>query len=167
MSLPVMLITGTSRGLGRNLAEYYSNNGYFVIGCSRSEHTFYSSNYQHYQIDLAQPSAASHLFKQIKEDNYKIGCLINNAGISNSVGQYNNELSRQEVIANAQNRARNRSGKGEAIGSMGSNIANQMMDNKKGNMDQETLQLMMKYYNDPQFKKYLEESGFNKKKTGK
>jgi hypothetical protein len=50
---------------------------------------------------------------------------------------------------------------------MGSNIANQMMDNKKTNMDQETLQLMMKYYNDPQFKKYLEESGFNKKKTGK
>jgi len=90
-----------------------------------------------------------------------------NAGIANSVGQYNNELSRQEVIANAMNRARTRSGKGEAIGSMGSNIANQMMDNKKGNMDQETLQLMMKYYNDPQFKKYLEESGFNKKKTGK
>jgi len=90
-----------------------------------------------------------------------------NAGISNSVGQYNNELARQEVIANAQNRARNRSGKGEAIGSLGSNVANQMMDNKKGNMDQETLQLMMKYYNDPQFKKYLEESGFNKKKTGK
>jgi hypothetical protein len=90
-----------------------------------------------------------------------------NAGISNSVGQYNNELARQEVIANAMNRARNRSGKGEAIGSLGSNVANQMMDNKKTNMDQETLQLMMKYYNDPQFKKYLEESGFNKKKTGK
>lgn len=90
-----------------------------------------------------------------------------NAAIANNVGQYNNELARQEVIANAMNRARTRSGKGEAIGSIGSNIANQMMDNKKTNMDQETLQLMMKYYNDPQFKKYLEESGFNKKKTGK
>lgn len=78
-----------------------------------------------------------------------------NAGISNSVGQYNNELSRQEVIANAQNRARNRSGKGEAIGSMGSNIANQIMDNKKGNMDQETLQLMMKYYDTPEFQKIM------------
>jgi len=74
-----------------------------------------------------------------------------NAGISNNVNQYNNQLSQQEIIANAQNRARNRSGKGEAIGSMGSNIANQIMDNKKGSMDQETLNLMIKYYNNPEF----------------
>lgn len=80
-----------------------------------------------------------------------------NAGISNSVGQYNNELARQEVIANAQNRARNRSGKGEAIGSMGSNIADQMMDNKKGNMDQETLGLLMKYYDTPEFQRIMKE----------
>lgn len=80
-----------------------------------------------------------------------------NAGISNSVNQYNNELARQEVIANAQNRARNRSGKGEAIGSMGSNIANQMMDNKKTNMDQETLGLLMKYYDTPEFQRIMKE----------
>lgn len=89
-----------------------------------------------------------------------------NAGISNSVGQYNNELARQEVIANAQHRARNRSGKGEAIGSLGSNVANQMMDNKKGNMDPETLQLMMKYYNDtPEFQRIMKEYK-DKKKSG-
>jgi len=80
-----------------------------------------------------------------------------NAGISNSVNQYNNELARQEVIANAMNRARNRSGKGEAIGSMGSNIANQMMDNKKTNMDQETLGLLMKYYDTPEFQRIMKE----------
>lgn len=88
-----------------------------------------------------------------------------NAGIANSVGQYNNELARQEVIANAQNRARTRSGKGEAIGSMGSNIANQMMDNKKTNMDQETLQLMMKYYDTPEFQRIMKEYK-GKKKSG-
>jgi len=80
-----------------------------------------------------------------------------NAGIANSVGQYNNQLAMQEVIANAENRARNRSGKGEAIGSMGSNIANQMMDNKKTNMDQETLQWMMKYYDTPEFQRIMKE----------
>lgn len=80
-----------------------------------------------------------------------------NAGISNSVNQYNNELARQEVIANAMNRARTRSGKGEAIGSMGSNIANQMMDNKKTNMDQETLGLLMKYYDTPEFQRIMKE----------
>ena len=90
-----------------------------------------------------------------------------NAGINNSTAQYNNELARQEVIANAQNRAAARSGKNAAIGSIGYNVANQMMDNKKGGMDQETLALMVKYYNDPQFKKYIEESKFNKRKSNK
>lgn len=80
-----------------------------------------------------------------------------NAGISNNFAQYNNQLAMQEVIANAQNRARTRSGKGEAIGSMGYNIANQMMDNKKTNMNQETLQLMMKYYDTPEFQRIMKE----------
>lgn len=80
-----------------------------------------------------------------------------NAGIANSVGQYNNELARQEVIANAQNRARTRSGKGEAIGSMGYNTANQMTDNRKTNMDQETLGLLMKYYDTPEFQRIMKE----------
>lgn len=92
-----------------------------------------------------------------------------NAGISNSINQYNNELARQEVIANAQNRARTRSGKEQAISQIGSNIANQFLDSKKGKMDQDTLELMMKYYDNPEFQKALKESNFNKKskKTGK
>ena len=93
----------------------------------------------------------------INKDRIRQEYANTNAGIANSVGQYNNELARQEVIANAMNRARTRSGKGEAIGSLGSNIANQMMDNKKTNMDQETLQLMMKYYDTPEFKRMMKE----------
>lgn len=93
----------------------------------------------------------------INKDRIRKEYANTNAGIANSVGQYNNELARQEVIANAMNRARTRSGKGEAIGSLGSNIANQMMDNKKTNMDQETLQLMMKYYDTPEFQRIMKE----------
>lgn len=86
-----------------------------------------------------------------------------NAGILTDAQKFNAQIAMQEIIANAQNRARVRSGKGEAIGSMGYNVANQFMDNKKGNMDQNTLQLFMQYYNDPNFRKYLEQSGFSKK----
>jgi hypothetical protein len=84
-----------------------------------------------------------------------------NASIRNQIYQYNNQVAMQEIIANAQNRARTRSGKGEAIASLGSNTANQFMDNKKGKMDQKTLNLMMKYYNKyPAFAKMLEEEGW-------
>jgi 3-oxoacyl-[acyl-carrier protein] reductase len=33
----IILITGTSRGLGRELAEYYGNKGNIIIGCRRSQ----------------------------------------------------------------------------------------------------------------------------------
>ena len=32
---PVMIITGTRKGIGKYLAEYYTQNGFSVIGCSR------------------------------------------------------------------------------------------------------------------------------------
>lgn len=92
-----------------------------------------------------------------------------NAGIANQNSQVNADISMREIIANAQNRARTRSGKEEAISQIGSNVANQFLDNKKGKMDQDTLQLMMKYYDAPEFQKALKESNFNKqsKKAGK
>ena len=33
---PVILITGTRKGIGRYLVQYYAQNGYSVLGCSRS-----------------------------------------------------------------------------------------------------------------------------------
>ena len=80
-----------------------------------------------------------------------------NAGIANQNSQVNADISMREIIANAQNRARTRSGKEEAISQIGSNVANQFLDNKKGKMDQNTLQLMMKYYDTPEFQKLMKE----------
>ncbi|HNJ73271.1 MAG TPA: SDR family NAD(P)-dependent oxidoreductase, partial [bacterium] len=39
MSTPVMIITGTSKGIGKGLAEHFLNKGYRVFGCSRGEAT--------------------------------------------------------------------------------------------------------------------------------
>ena len=43
----VMLITGTSKGIGRYLVEYYVEKGFVVIGCSRSPVDYEYDN-QHY-----------------------------------------------------------------------------------------------------------------------
>lgn len=85
-----------------------------------------------------------------------------NAGIANQIGQYNNELSRAEVIANAQNRAVNDNIRRQAIGSMGSNFGQATLSNKKGEMDQNILDLMMKYYDTPEFKRMMAENKFKK-----
>ena len=44
----VMIITGTRKGIGKYLAEYFAEKGFFVIGCSRSDIDFKLNNYQHF-----------------------------------------------------------------------------------------------------------------------
>ena len=84
-----------------------------------------------------------------------------NAGILTDAQKFNAQVAMQEAIANAQNRARVRSGKGEAIAGIGQNIAGQFADTKKGDMDQKTLQLFMQYYNNPQFRDAMKKAGYN------
>ena len=85
-----------------------------------------------------------------------------NAQIGNENNRYNTELAYREVIANAQNRARNRSGKGEAIGDIGEKFGMATKANKQGQVDQETLKLMMEYYNTPEFQKKMKNSKLKK-----
>ena len=49
----VMLITGTRKGIGADLAKFYTNEGYQVIGCSRKKIDFELNNYQHFYLDVA------------------------------------------------------------------------------------------------------------------
>ena len=83
-----------------------------------------------------------------------------NAQIGNQVNQFNTDIAMREVIANAQNRARNRSGKGEAIGDIGQNFGVASKAGKQGEMDQKTLALIMKYYNTPEFQKMMKDNKF-------
>ena len=46
---PITFITGTSKGIGRKLAEYYANKNHIVIGCSRNNIDFEHENYTHFQ----------------------------------------------------------------------------------------------------------------------
>lgn len=77
-----MLITGTRKGIGRHLAEYYVEQGYRVVGCSRGKSDFEHPRYQHYEADVTDDKALVHLFAGIRKDFGGLDVLVNNAGIA-------------------------------------------------------------------------------------
>ena len=78
----VMVITGTRKGIGRFLAEYYVERGYQVVGCSRTPAEHQLSQYQHYCLDVADEGAVSDMFGEIRRQFGRVDVLINNAGIA-------------------------------------------------------------------------------------
>ena len=82
MDKQVILITGTSKGIGRQLAEYYLKKDFNVAGCSRSDTSIVHDNYRHFQIDLNDEIATSSLIRKVMDVFNRIDILINNAGIA-------------------------------------------------------------------------------------
>jgi 3-oxoacyl-[acyl-carrier protein] reductase len=62
---PVMVITGVRKGIGRYLAEYYAQNGFFVVGCSRKAVDYNLPNFQHFCLDVAEEVKVRKLFFHI------------------------------------------------------------------------------------------------------
>lgn len=79
---PVMAITGTRKGIGRYLSEYYLENGYIVEGCSRGESDLTHENYQHHCLDVADEKAVISMMYSIYRRHKRLDVLINNAGIA-------------------------------------------------------------------------------------
>src|SRR5688500_14330830 len=82
MDSAVTLITGTRKGIGRFLAQYYVNRGHFVVGCSRSPIDWELANYQHYIADVSDESSVKKVFYEIRKRFSRLDNLINNAGIA-------------------------------------------------------------------------------------
>lgn len=70
-----VLITGTSQGIGRAIAERFLREGHAVYGIDRQAASIAHGNYRHYQMDVRDYGALPAL------DNIDI--LINNAGTQN------------------------------------------------------------------------------------
>lgn len=79
---PVIVITGTSRGIGRYLAEYYLAAQYRVVGCSRTTTSELSGDYRHFCLDVADEAAVKKMFAAIRADYGRLDALVNNAGIA-------------------------------------------------------------------------------------
>ena len=77
-----MVITGTRKGIGRYLAEYYVAQGYRVFGCSRGESEFTLEGYRHFALDVADEAACKKMFAEIRREVGAVHVLLNNAGIA-------------------------------------------------------------------------------------
>lgn len=77
-----LLVTGTSRGIGKSIAQKLLDEGYEVIGTSRStEHDFTNiENYRHIKCDLAVEEDLENL-KEVFLEKEIPEVLINNAGM--------------------------------------------------------------------------------------
>ena len=78
----VVLVSGTSKGIGRALVEHYAGKECQVIGCSRSPFEGEFPNYRHHCLDVADESAVKDMFAQIRKNEGRVDVLINNAGIA-------------------------------------------------------------------------------------
>lgn len=82
MSDSVMLITGARKGIGRALAETYTERGWRVIGCSRQESEYLHGNYRHFVLDVSDQEAVRAMMTSIRKAEGRLDALINNAGIA-------------------------------------------------------------------------------------
>lgn len=82
LSEPVMIITGTRKGIGKYLAEHYVHTGYGVIGCSRGKASFQHQSYQHFCLDVSDEKSVRAMFSGIRQQYGRLDVLINNAGIA-------------------------------------------------------------------------------------
>lgn len=70
-----VLITGTSQGIGRAIAELFLNNGHTVVGIDRQASTLCHASYTHHTLDIRSTEMLP------KVDGVDV--LINNAGTQN------------------------------------------------------------------------------------
>lgn len=76
------LITGTRKGLGKDLALHYLNLGHSVAGCSRGKTSIEHPNYLHFQLDVANEKQVVSMVRQVNKQFGSIDILLNNAGIA-------------------------------------------------------------------------------------
>jgi 3-oxoacyl-[acyl-carrier protein] reductase len=100
---PIMLITGSRKGIGRYLAEYYLQHQCIVIGCSREMSDLKHKNYMHLCVDVTnEDGSVIDLFNSITRNFGRLDILINNAGIAsmNSVLFTSEEMAHRIMSVN-------------------------------------------------------------------
>jgi 3-oxoacyl-[acyl-carrier protein] reductase len=81
-SKPVLVVTGSRKGIGRHLAEHYSRKGFDVFGCSREPAAFKLRNYTHFRLDVTDEHTVKSMFGAIRDKRGRVDVLLCNAGIT-------------------------------------------------------------------------------------
>lgn len=79
-----IIVTGTSRGIGKRAAERYITEGHFVYGIDKNDGVIESENYKHFKADIR--------YKDRLPDITDAEVLFNNAGLQNSEDDIENNL---------------------------------------------------------------------------
>lgn len=79
-----VLVTGSTRGVGKAITEHFLSNGATVIGFARSHTDNTDENYHHFQLDLAQPDEIIKTFQDLNKQSISIDIVINNAAVLTS-----------------------------------------------------------------------------------
>jgi len=81
-----VLVTGCSRGIGLAIAKKLIDEGYFVVGTSRSKidlaDLLGSDNCLHQAVDVSNEDDISSMIESLTKQDIHIHCLVNNAGIT-------------------------------------------------------------------------------------
>lgn len=80
MDKKVVVVTGTSKGIGKGVAEHFLNKGYVVYGCSRGESAISLENYYHDRVDVKDEDAVRSWVRKIVKQSKRIDILMCNAG---------------------------------------------------------------------------------------
>jgi 3-oxoacyl-[acyl-carrier protein] reductase len=81
---PVMVITGTSKGIGREVALDFLGKGYYVAGCSRGLSTIQDDSYLHSQVDISDEKQVQIWIRSLKKNLRRVDFLVCIAGVLNS-----------------------------------------------------------------------------------
>jgi len=84
----IILITGTRKGIGRYLAEYYLKEDHQVIGFSRDECDLKSPCYTHFQLDVGDEHQVKQAFQEIRKKFGRLDVLVNNAAINPTISPF-------------------------------------------------------------------------------
>ena len=77
-----MLITGTRKGIGKYLVDYYIQRGWIIYGCSREPADFTYDDYYHFCLSVSDEDKVKEMFAEIGRREGRLDVLINNAGVA-------------------------------------------------------------------------------------
>lgn len=80
----VALVTGSSRGVGRLIAEHFLKHGATVIGVSRGGSDLTHEAYRHCQADVSDAPAVQALFAGLRAQGISVDIVVNNAAVLTS-----------------------------------------------------------------------------------
>lgn len=78
----VIVVTGSRKGIGRELALHYLEKGYTVAGCSRGESSIAHGSYRHFSLDVSNEREVVDMVRAVGSQMGSIYALINNAGMA-------------------------------------------------------------------------------------